>query len=194
MACRQGCRVQVLEPKRDRGKGEKFGPSFLNLKYRIREQQQKISHRCSPQLSCLAASKYLRSGGVRGGAAAPANASGKPYPPEQIEIMTWTILLICSFVPLRPHDFVIICSCSCSFPPRCSLERSRLARPRRARRFPGLYRGGAAPPNPSRFVSGVLGGAFLGPFWFDFGVRICRIRQLLDDYVNLFGGRVGWPP
>ena len=34
----------------------------------------------------------------------------------------------------------------------CSLERGRLARLRRARRFLGLYREGAAPPNPPVFV------------------------------------------
>ena len=62
---------------------------------------------------------------------------------------------------------------------------------RRARRIPGLYRGGAAPPNPPVFLSGIFGGAVLGPFWVDVGARMCRIGRLLDDYVNLSGGLRG---
>ena len=48
------------------------------------------------------------------------------------------------------------------------------------------YIGGVLPPQPPPFLFfGDFGRARFGSIW---GAPMYRIRQLLDDYVNLFGG------
>ena len=43
--------------------------------------------------------------------------------------------------------------------------------------------GGVAPPNPPVFF---VGDFLEGPFWVDLGHCMCRIRQLLNDYVSVW--------
>ena len=57
---------------------------------------------------------------------------------------------------------------------------------RRARRLPGLYRGGAAPPpEPPRFFFRGFGRARLGA---NLGAPMYRIPHFLDDYVTSLRG------
>ena len=106
-----------------------------------------------------------------------------------MNIIDWMILLICSSPPLPPNGFVNLFVFGEDEEESAAWKGAAL-RACGARDGSRDYIGGALPPprTPPFFCSGIFGGAVLGSFWVDFGSRMCPIRQLLDDYVNLFRG------
>ena len=100
------------------------------------------------------------------------------------------IVLICSFPPVPPNDFVNLFVFGGTLPGR---EPPRAPAAREA--APGTISGGRChPPNPPVFFcSGHFWRGRFGRCSVDFGSRMCRIRPLLDDYVNLFGGLCASP-
>ena len=120
-----------------------------------------------------------------------AEGPSRPFrqPPEQINIIVWMIMLICSLPPLRPNGFVNLFVFSEGTRRNLQLGKEPPRAPAAREAAPGTISGGALPPRtPPFFFRGFWEGGDSGPFWVDVGLRMCRFRQLLDDYVNLFGG------
>ena len=90
-------------------------------------------------------------------------------------------MLICSLPPLRRNGFVNLFVFGGT---RRNLQLGK--EPPRARGGSRDYIGGALPPpNPPVLFFEDFGRARFGSIW---GAPMYRIQQLLDDYVNRFGG------